>query len=284
MEIKKVGVLGAGTMGAGIAQVCAEAGLSVMLVDVDQVIVSKAVKSIEKAWQKAVEKGKLDEQGKAGRLALLSSGVSNFDFSDCDVVIEAIVENMDIKKKVFRELDEICKPHAILSSNTSALSITEIATATGRAGKVVGMHFFNPVPVMKLVEVIPGAETTDEAVETIMNLCVTIGKEPVRAKESPGFIVNRLLVPYLNEAAFAYQDGVATAEEIDKAMKLGANMPIGPLALCDMVGIDVLLNVCEYYWKEFGDSKYRPSLALKQKVRAGHLGVKSGRGFYNYNK
>lgn len=245
MEIKKVGVLGAGTMGAGIAQVCAEAGLSVMLVDVDQVIVSKAVKSIEKAWQKAVEKGKLDEQGKAGRLALLSSGVSNFDFSDCDVVIEAIVENMDIKKKVFRELDEICKPHAILSSNTSALSITEIATATGRAGKVVGMHFFNPVPVMKLVEVIPGAETTDEAVETIMNLCVTIGKEPVRAKESPGFIVNRLLVPYLNEAAFAYQDGVATAEEIDKAMKLGANMPIGPLALCDMVGIDVLLNVCE---------------------------------------
>ncbi len=284
MEIKKVGVLGAGTMGAGIAQVCVEAGLNAVLVDVDQAMISKAVKGIDKAWQKAVEKGKLDEAGKADRLALISTGVSNFDFSECDVIIEAIVENMEIKKKVFRELDEICRPETILSSNTSALSITEIATATNRADKVVGMHFFNPVPVMKLVEVIPGAEATDASVNTIMELCVKIGKEPVRAKECPGFIVNRLLVPYLNEAAFAYQDGVATVEEIDKAMKLGANMPIGPLALCDMVGIDVLLNVCEYYWREFGDSKYRPSLALKQKVRAGHLGMKSGRGFYDYSK
>lgn len=164
------------------------------------------------------------------------------------------------------------------------MSITEIATATRRADKVIGMHFFNPVPVMKLVEVIPGSEASEEAVEKVMELCRQIGKEPVKAKEFPGFIVNRLLVPYLNEAAFAFQEGVATAEEIDKAMKLGANMPIGPLALCDMVGIDVLLSVCEYYWREFGDSKYRPSLALKQKVRAGHLGIKTGKGFYTYEK
>lgn len=284
MEIKKVGVLGAGTMGAGIAQVCAEAGLSVVLVDVDTPVIEKAVRGIAKSWQKAVGKGKLDEAARVQRAALMTTGISTFEFADCDVVIEAIVENMDIKKKVFRELDEICKPEAILSSNTSALSITEIATATLRADKVVGMHFFNPVPVMKLVEVIPGSEATDESVNAIMDLCKKIGKEPVRAKECPGFIVNRLLVPYLNEAAFAYQDGVATVEEIDKAMKLGANMPIGPLALCDMVGIDVLLSVCEYYWREFGDSKYRPSLALKQKVRAGHLGMKSGRGFYDYSK
>ncbi|MEN6391555.1 MAG: 3-hydroxyacyl-CoA dehydrogenase NAD-binding domain-containing protein [Syntrophomonas sp.] len=284
MEIKKVGVLGAGTMGAGIAQVSAEAGLSVVLVDLDASIIEKAVKGITKSWQKAVEKGKLDEAAKAQRTASIKTGTSISEFADCDVVIEAIVENMDVKKKVFGQLDETCKPDAILSSNTSALSITEIATATKRADKVVGMHFFNPVPVMKLVEVIPGSEATDAAVDTIMELCRRIGKEPVKARECPGFIVNRLLVPYLNEAAFAYQDGVATVEEIDKAMKLGANMPIGPLALCDMVGIDVLLSVCEYYWREFGDSKYRPSLALKQKVRAGHLGIKSGRGFYNYSK
>lgn len=284
MQINKVGVLGAGTMGAGIAQVCVEAGLSVVLVDVDAAIIEKAVKGINKAWQKAVEKGKLDEAAVSKLASNLAVGANLSQFADCDVVIEAIVENMDVKKKVFAQLDEICKPAAILSSNTSALSITEIATATKRADRVVGMHFFNPVPVMKLVEVIPGQEAVDEAIEAIMELCRTIGKEPVKAKESPGFIVNRLLVPYLNEAAFAYQDGVATAEEIDKAMKLGANMPIGPLALCDMVGIDVLLSVCEYYWREFGDSKYRPSLALKQKVRAGHLGVKTGRGFYDYKK
>lgn len=284
MQINQVGVLGAGTMGAGIAQVCAEAGLAVVLVDVDAAVIEKALKGIKKSWQKALEKGKIDEAAKSKWTANISVGANLSQFADCDVVIEAIVENMDVKKKVFRQLDEICKPEAILSSNTSALSITEIASATKRADRVVGMHFFNPVPVMKLVEVIPGTEATDAAVDTIMELCRLIGKEPVKAKESPGFIVNRLLVPYLNEAAFAYQDGVATAEEIDKAMKLGANMPIGPLALCDMVGIDVLLSVCEYYWREFGDSKYRPSLALKQKVRAGHLGIKSGRGFYDYKK
>ena len=284
MEIKNIGVLGAGTMGAGIAQVCAEAGLNVVLVDVDAPIVEKAIKGIAKSWQKAVEKGKLDEAIKSQRAAFIATSNNISAFADCDVVIEAIVENMDIKKNVFCQLDEICKFETILSSNTSALSITEIATATKRADKVVGMHFFNPVPAMKLVEVIPGSEATDASVETIMELCRKINKEPVKAKECPGFIVNRILVPYLNEAAFAYQEGIASAEEIDKAMKLGAGMPMGPLALCDMVGIDVLLSVCEYYWREFGDSKYRPSLALRQKVRAGHLGIKTGRGFYDYSK
>lgn len=284
MKIKLVGVLGAGTMGAGIAQVCAEAGAPVILVDVDKTALEKAIKGINKSWQKAVEKGKLDESTKSERTVLITTSSDMSDFSACDVVIEAIVENMEVKKSVFSQLDQICKADTILASNTSALSITEIATATKRAHKVVGMHFFNPVPAMKLVEVIPGAEASDASIDTIMEFCRTIAKEPVKAKEVPGFIVNRILVPYLNEAAFAYQDGVASAEEIDKAMKLGAGMPMGPLALCDMVGIDVLLSVCEYYWREFGDSKYRPALALKQKVRAGHLGIKTGRGFYDYSK
>lgn len=282
MEIKKIGVLGAGTMGAGIAQVAAEAGFSVILVDIETAIIEKALKGIKKAWKKAVEKGKLDEGEMQKREGNLATGSSMVDFKDCDVVIEAIVEKIEVKKVVFKELDGICPENSILASNTSALSITEIAAATGRPDRVVGMHFFNPVPVMKLVEVIPGAETSEAVSSAIVELCKKLKKEPVLAREFPGFIVNRILVPYINEAAMAFQDGVASAEEIDKAMKLGANMPMGPLALCDLVGIDVLLMVCEYFWQEFGDSKYRPSLALKQKVRAGHLGVKTGKGFYDY--
>lgn len=282
MEIKKVGVLGAGTMGAGIAQVAAEAGFLVLLVDIETAIIDKALIGIKKTWKRAVEKGKLDEGEMQKREGCLSTGSSIADFKDCDVVIEAIVEKIEVKKTVFKELDGICPDNTILASNTSALSITEIAAATGRPDRVVGMHFFNPVPVMKLVEVIPGAETSEAVSSSIVELCKKLKKEPVLAREFPGFIVNRILVPYINEAAMAFQDGVASAEEIDKAMKLGANMPMGPLALCDLVGIDVLLMVCEYFWQEFGDSKYRPSLALKQKVRAGHLGVKTGKGFYDY--
>jgi len=184
---------------------------------------------------------------------------------------------------VFKELGEVCKDSAILASNTSALSITEISVASGRPESVVGMHFFNPVPAMKLVEVIPGAVTSEAAVATVTELSVKIGKEPVRAQETPGFIVNRLLVPYMNEAAMLYQEGIPV-EEIDKAMKLGANMPMGPLALADLVGLDTILMICDYYWKEFGDSKYRASLALRNKVRAGHLGRKTGKGFYDYTK
>lgn len=282
MNITKIGVLGAGTMGAGIAQVSVEAGYSVILIDVAPPVIEKAVKSINKSWSKAVEKGKKTAEDIEKFNALLTTGTDIKEFKDCDIVIEAIIENMDIKKKVFKELGEILPPDAILASNTSALSITEIAAVTNRPDKMVGMHFFNPVPAMKLVEVIPGAVTSDAVVNATMDLASKIGKEPVKAKESPGFIVNRILIPYINEAAITFQEGIASAAEIDKAMKLGAGMPMGPLALADLVGIDVVLSVCEYFWAEFGDSKYRPSLAFKQKVRAGQLGVKTGQGFYEY--
>jgi len=284
MEIKKIGVLGAGTMGAGIAQVSLEAGFDVILIDVVPEILDKAIKGLNKNWGKAVEKGKKTAGDVAKYTAALKTSTDTADFKDVDIVIEAIVENIDIKKKVHAQLAGICKPDAILATNTSALSITEIAAATSRPDKVVGMHFFNPVPVMRLVEVIPGAETTDDVVAATVAMTKTIGKDPVVAKEVPGFIVNRILVPYINEAAQVYQEGIASAAEIDKAMKLGAGMPMGPLALADMVGIDIVLAICDYFWKEFGDSKYRASLAFRQKVRAGHLGMKTGKGFYDYSK
>jgi len=283
MEIKKIGVLGAGTMGVGIAQVCAQSGYQVILVDIEQAIIDKALKTINKAWGKAVEKGKLTEDAVQKMQSLITTGTDPKDFADCNIVIEAIVENMEIKKKVFAQLGEICRPEAILATNTSALSITEIAVASKRAAQVVGMHFFNPVPVMKLVEIIPGVETSQETVDIVTDLSIKIGKEPVPAQETPGFIVNRLLLPYINEAAHLLQEGVP-AEQIDKAMMLGANMPMGPLALADLVGLDVCLNICEYFWKEFGDSKYRPALILRNKVRAGHLGRKTGKGIYDYTK
>lgn len=283
MEIKKIGVLGAGTMGAGIAQVCIQAGYNVVLIDIVPGIVDKALVGLDKAWAKAIEKGKATAEVVANYKTLVTSSTDVNDFKDVDMVIEAIVENIDVKKKAHKQLGEICKSEAILASNTSALSITEIAAATNRPDKFVGMHFFNPVVMMKLVEVIPGIVTADETAQTVIEVAKKIGKDPVLAKESPGFIVNRILVPYMNEAANVYQEGIATLEEIDKAMKLGAGMPMGPLALADMVGIDIVLAVCEFFYNEFGDSKYRPSLAFKQKVRAGQLGRKTGKGFYDYS-
>ena len=284
MQVKKVGVLGAGTMGQGIAQVCAEAGLNVVIVDIDQQIVDKAIQSITGNWDKALQKGKKSEEDIQKYKGLLSGAATNSSFSDCQIVIEAIVENIKIKQTVFKELDDICAPDAILASNTSALSITEIASVTKRADKVVGVHFFNPVPAMKLIEIVPGAETDPAIVAQMVEFSKFIGKEPIPVKESPGFIVNRLLIPYINEAAIIYGEGVASAEEIDTAMKLGANMPIGPLALADLIGIDVCLMIMDYFWQETGDSKYRPALAMKTKVRANALGRKSGKGFFNYGK
>ncbi|MGI5821751.1 MAG: 3-hydroxyacyl-CoA dehydrogenase family protein [Bacteroidales bacterium] len=284
MAIKKIGVLGAGTMGAGIAQVSAEAGYNVVLVDVDAGVVDRAVKGMEKAWGKAVDRGKRSAEDVEKFKSLVGTGTENAAFQDCDIVIEAIVENMDIKQKVFKELDELCPADTILASNTSALSLTEVATATNRRDKVVGMHFFNPVPAMRLVEVIPGVETSEATVEAVVDLSQKIGKDPVVCKEFPGFIVNRILVPYINEAAMALDDGVAPAEDIDKAMKLGAGMPMGPLALADLVGIDIVLSVCETFVREFGDPKYRPALSFRQKVRAGHLGMKTGKGYYDYSR
>ncbi|QGT98658.1 3-hydroxybutyryl-CoA dehydrogenase [Candidatus Syntrophocurvum alkaliphilum] len=283
MAINKIGVLGAGTMGAGIAQVCVEAGYTVVLVDIEQSMVDQGLKGIFKNWDKAVSKGKKTEEDVGKFKGLLTSATDNSNFKDCDIVIEAIIENIDIKKKVMKGLDELCKADTILATNTSALSITEIAASTNRPDKVVGMHFFNPVTAMKLVEVIPGAETSEAVVNTVVELSNNIRKEPVPVQESPGFIVNRVLIPYINEAAILYQEGAASAEEIDKAMKLGANMPMGPLALADLIGIDVCLMIMNYFWNEFGDSKYRPALSLKQKERAGHLGRKTGKGFFDYN-
>lgn len=282
MAINKIGVLGAGTMGAGIAQICVEAGYTVVLVDIADDFVARGLNGILKNWEKAAAKGKKTPEDVEKYKGLLSTATDNGVFKEVDIVIEAIIENIDVKKKVMKELDGICGPDAILATNTSALSITEIAAATSRPDKVVGMHFFNPVPAMKLVEVIPGAETSQAIIDVVVDLSNKIGKEPVPMKESPGFIVNRVLIPYINEAAILYTEGIASAEEIDKAMKLGANMPMGPLALADLIGIDVCLMIMTYFWNEFGDSKYRPALSFKQKVRAGHLGRKTGKGFFDY--
>ncbi len=282
MDIKKVGVMGAGTMGAGIAQVCVEAGFEVILVDIDEGFVNRGLNNIFKNWDKAQSKDKITGEQAENFKKAITSSTDNKILAECELVIEAVIENIKIKQELFKELDKICPASTILASNTSALSITEIGTATNRKEKVIGVHFFNPVPAMKLVEIIPGAETSPETTQKLMVFCHAIGKEPVPVKESPGFIVNRILIPYINEAATIYHEGVATAEQIDKAMKLGANMPMGPLALADLVGIDVCLMIMEYFWNELGDSKYRPALAFKQKVRAGHLGKKTGKGFFDY--
>ena len=282
MAITKLGVLGAGTMGSGIAQVGLQGGLEITLVDLEQSFIDRGLENIIKNFDKSISKGRITENEKKEFLKNLNISTSKIDLKDCDFIIEAIIENVELKKQAFKDLNDICKPETILATNTSGFSITEIAAVSGRPTKVVGTHFFNPVPVMKLVEVIPGIETSDETITIAMEMAKIIGKTAVKAQNTPGFIVNRILVPYLNDAAFAYQEGVGSPADIDEAMKLGANMPIGPLALCDMIGIDVLLMVIEYFYKEFGDPKFRPALIFKEKVRAGHLGMKSGKGFYDY--
>jgi len=282
-RVKKVAVIGAGSMGAGIAQVCSQAGYEVAMRDIEQRFVDGGFRRIRDPLMKRVEKGKMTKDELDRVLANIHGTVSLKEaVSGAQVVIEAIIEKMDAKKALFSELDSISPPDVVFASNTSSLSITEMASATRRADRVIGMHFFNPAPVMKLIEVIRGSETSDETTAFAKSFSAKLGKDPVEVKESPGFVVNRLLVPMMNEAFNLLMEGVASPQDIDKAMKLGTNMPMGPFELADYTGLDIGLDVMEVLHRETGDSKFRPSPLLRKYVRAGRLGRKTGRGVYEY--
>lgn len=280
----KVAIVGTGTMGNGIAQTFAAAGHDVLLKGRSEASLGKAHKAIEKSLLKMVEKGKMEAAQKDAILAKIKDTMAYEDCACADLVIEVIAEDMAIKKEIFQTLDKICKPETILATNTSSLSITEVAACTTRPDRVIGMHFFNPVPMMKLVEVIKGQLTSEEVYNQIFELATGIGKTPVGVNEAPGFVVNRILIPMINEGIGIYADGIASKEEIDEAMKLGANHPMGPLALGDLIGLDVCLAIMEVLYNEFGDSKYRPHPLLRKMVRANLLGRKTGVGFYDYRK
>jgi len=275
-------ICGAGTMGSGIAQVIAEAGHQAYLRDITDDFVMRGIKTIEKNLNRKVEKGKMTEEEKERVLSLITGITSMEAAAEVDLVIEAIVEKMELKKEMWQELEKVCGPNTIFATNTSALSVSELGAVTGRPDKFIGMHFFNPAPVMQLVEVIKGAGTSKETYQFIMDFTNSLGKTPVTVEEAPGFVVNRILIPMINEAAFILMEGIASAEDIDAGMKLGANHPIGPLALGDLVGLDVCLSIMETLHTETGDDKYRPCPLLKKMVRAGFLGRKSGRGFFAY--
>ena len=281
--MEKIFVLGAGTMGSGIVQAFAQKGYEVIVRDIKDELVQSGIVRINNGLSKLVSQGKMTEETKEDILSRISGTTDMNLAADCDLVVEAAIENMKIKKEIFAELDKICKPETILASNTSSLSITEVASATNRPEKVIGMHFFNPAPVMKLVEIIRGMATSQETFDAVKELSVAIGKEPVEVEEAPGFVVNRILIPMINEASFILQEGIASVEDIDTAMKYGANHPMGPLALGDLIGLDVCLAIMDVLYNETGDTKYRSSSILRKYVRAGWLGRKSGRGFYNYN-
>ncbi|MGI5979440.1 MAG: 3-hydroxyacyl-CoA dehydrogenase family protein [Oscillospiraceae bacterium] len=277
----KVGIIGAGTMGAGIAQAFAQVeGYEVALCDIKAEWAANGKAKLQKGFDKRIAKGKMTQEAADAILARIQTGLKEDLCADCDLIVEAAFENMEVKKQTFAELDKLCKPGCILASNTSSLSITEIGKGIEHA--TIGMHFFNPAPVMKLVEVIAGYSTTRETVDKIKAIATEIGKTPVEVKEAAGFVVNRILVPEINEGIGIYADGLASIRDIDSAMKLGANHPMGPLELGDYIGLDICLSVMETLYKEFGDPKYRPHPLLRKMVRAGQLGCKSGQGFYNY--
>lgn len=283
-DVKAIGVVGAGTMGSGIAQVAAASGFEVILRDISEEALDRGFRIIERSLGKLTKRDKLSEREAGKILGRVNRTIDLGEMKKADAVIEAAFEKIDVKKGIFSELDKVCRPEVILATNTSSLSITEVASSTSRPEKVVGMHFFNPVPVLPLVEIVQGLTTSDETVEFAYQLAKRLGKSPIKTKDQPGFIVNRILVPYMNEAAFALMEGVGSAEEIDQAMKWGANMPIGPLALFDLVGIDVALDVLEVLYRELSDSKFRPAPILRQMVRAGRLGRKTGKGFFDYTE
>ena len=282
--MKKIGVMGTGTMGSGIIQVCAAAGYDVVIRSSKQEYIDGALAKIDKNLTKMVSREKITEDDKAATLGRISGGATFDVLADCDLIIESSTENMDKKKELFAELDKVCKDDAILATNTSALSITEIAAVTSRPAQVIGMHFFNPVPAMKLVEVVKGIATSDEVKDAVIAATESLKKTPVEVAEAPGFVVNRVLIPMINEAVGILADGVASAEGIDTAMKLGANHPMGPLALGDLIGLDVCLAIMETLFNEYGDPKYRPNPLLRKMVRANKLGMKTGVGFFDYSK
>lgn len=286
MDIKTIGVVGSGTMGNGIAQVAAQAGYSVIMNDVEERFIQNGIKNIDKFLSKSVEKGKITADAKAEILGRIKGTTRLEDMKDADYVVEAVFEDMELKKKVFKQLDEITRKDVILSTNTSSMSITEISKATQRPDKVVGMHFFNPVPLMRLVEVIRSYFTSNETLTVSMDLARRFGKDPIEVKtDIPGFVVNRLMVPHLIEAIWLLQEGVATKEDIDKAAKLGLNYPMGPFELIDLTGVDILLHVVNYFYQELNkELKWVAPRLLKDTVKAGRLGRKTGAGWYDYNK
>ncbi|TDI97142.1 MAG: 3-hydroxybutyryl-CoA dehydrogenase [Deltaproteobacteria bacterium] len=280
--MRKVGIAGSGTMGSGIAQLVAASGYRVVLIDLNDELLKKAVSRIEKNLLRLVEKDKITKKIKQQIVSRIITSTNLEELGDCDLVIEAVSENINIKKQLFEKLDTILKKGCIIASNTSTLPIIQLAMITNRPENVVGIHFFNPAPVMKLVEIIKSLTTSDQTVQKAKEFTLSLGKDPVITKDRPGFIVNRILLPMLNEAVFALEEGMGTAQDIDKAMKLGTNHPMGPLELIDLIGLDVILDILDVLFEEFKDPKYRACPLLRQMVRAGHLGRKSGRGFHDY--